>query len=215
MPVSSTMALAAGSARCSRGKGAPAVLRCMSPLLGQFSDLSPQSGPKRTLMIQIAVTNRDFMSTRPSHFRHGLLGNDEIDCILAPENLEGFLTRISLEDGVSEVFEHGARIHQDHGVIILVASLRWICGVDHDVRRWHTLRRPPPHRALAIRASAPPAGLASRIGLTACGTSPPGPGHPEPTRGPTSRLWPLAEPGWKASIQNNSGRPQDLPQTRW
>jgi hypothetical protein len=26
--------------------------------------LSPQSGPKRTLMIQIVVTNRDFMSTR-------------------------------------------------------------------------------------------------------------------------------------------------------
>jgi hypothetical protein len=31
-----------------------------------MSDLSPQSGPKRTLMIQIAVTNRDFMSTRPN-----------------------------------------------------------------------------------------------------------------------------------------------------
>ena len=42
----------------------------MSPqmaLLGPrgMSDLSPQSGPKRTLMIQI-VDNRDFMSTRPS-----------------------------------------------------------------------------------------------------------------------------------------------------
>jgi len=36
-------------------------------LLGprEMSDLSPQSGPKRTL-IQGAVTNRDFMSTRPS-----------------------------------------------------------------------------------------------------------------------------------------------------
>jgi hypothetical protein len=32
-------------------------------LLGprEMSDLSPQSGPKRTLMIQIVVTNRDFM----------------------------------------------------------------------------------------------------------------------------------------------------------
>jgi len=29
-----------------------------------MSDLSPQSGPKRTLMIQIVVTNCDFMSTR-------------------------------------------------------------------------------------------------------------------------------------------------------
>jgi hypothetical protein len=36
-------------------------------LLGprEMSDLSPQSGPKRT-MIRVAVTNRDFMSTRPS-----------------------------------------------------------------------------------------------------------------------------------------------------
>jgi hypothetical protein len=32
-----------------------------------MSDLSPQSGPKRTLMIQIVVTNRDFMSTRPRY----------------------------------------------------------------------------------------------------------------------------------------------------
>jgi hypothetical protein len=30
-----------------------------------MSDLSPQSEPKRTLMIQIVVTNCDFMSTRP------------------------------------------------------------------------------------------------------------------------------------------------------
>jgi hypothetical protein len=30
-----------------------------------MSDLSPQSGPKRT-MFRVAVTNRDFMSTRPS-----------------------------------------------------------------------------------------------------------------------------------------------------
>jgi hypothetical protein len=29
-----------------------------------MSDLSPQSTPKQTLMIQIVVTNRDFMSTR-------------------------------------------------------------------------------------------------------------------------------------------------------
>ena len=47
------------------------MLRCMSPVLAllgprEMSDLSPQSGPKRTLMIQIVVTNRDFMSTRPS-----------------------------------------------------------------------------------------------------------------------------------------------------
>src|SRR5262245_16948240 len=35
-------------------------------LLGprEMSDLSPQSGPKRTLD-QVAVTNRDFLSTRP------------------------------------------------------------------------------------------------------------------------------------------------------
>src|SRR5215470_10718266 len=32
--------------------------------LRQMSDLSPQSGPKRTLD-QVAVTNRDCMSTRP------------------------------------------------------------------------------------------------------------------------------------------------------
>ena len=45
------------------------LLRCMTPqmaLLGprEMSDLSPQSGPKRTLD-QVAVTNRDFMGTRP------------------------------------------------------------------------------------------------------------------------------------------------------
>src|SRR5262249_55445136 len=42
-----------------------------------MSDLSPQSGPKRTLMIQIAVTNRDFMSTRPSPSR-GRAGADAV-----------------------------------------------------------------------------------------------------------------------------------------
>jgi hypothetical protein len=31
-----------------------------------MSDVSPQSGPQRTLMIQIAFANRDFMSTRPN-----------------------------------------------------------------------------------------------------------------------------------------------------
>ena len=46
------------------------LLRCICrflALLGprEMSDLSPQSGPKRTLD-QVAVTNRDFMSTRPS-----------------------------------------------------------------------------------------------------------------------------------------------------
>jgi len=36
-------------------------------LLGprEMSDLSPQSGPKRTVMMQIAVPNRDFVSTQP------------------------------------------------------------------------------------------------------------------------------------------------------
>jgi len=45
------------------------LLRCLCrllPLLGprEMSDLSPQSGPKRTID-QVAVTNPDFMSTRP------------------------------------------------------------------------------------------------------------------------------------------------------
>ena len=46
------------------------LLQCecrLLALLGRWenSDLSPQSGPKRTLD-QVAVTNRDFMSTRPN-----------------------------------------------------------------------------------------------------------------------------------------------------
>jgi hypothetical protein len=54
---------------------------------------------------------------RSGHFRHGLIGNDEVNGILAPENFERFFPGI-LKDGVAQVFEHGDRIHQDHGVIV-------------------------------------------------------------------------------------------------
>ena len=56
-----------------RGAGTCCTGICrLLALLGPrgMSDLSPQSGPKRTLIIQIIVTNRDFMSTRPSSHSH-------------------------------------------------------------------------------------------------------------------------------------------------
>jgi hypothetical protein len=44
-----------------------------------------------------------FGEFRSGHFWHGLIGNDEIDRILAPENFERFLTGMGLEYSVAEV----------------------------------------------------------------------------------------------------------------
>jgi hypothetical protein len=59
-----------------------------------------------------------FGEFRSGHFWHGLIGNDKVNGVLAPENFERFLAGISLEDGVAQVFEHGHSIHQDEGVVI-------------------------------------------------------------------------------------------------
>src|ERR1019366_2133805 len=59
-----------------------------------------------------------FGELRPAHLRHGLVGNDQVDEIFAPHYVERFLARISFENSVTKIFEHGDRIHEYEGVVV-------------------------------------------------------------------------------------------------
>ena len=47
-----------------------------------------------------------FGQLRPGHVRHGLVGNDQIDGILALENFERLLAGKCLKNGVTKILEH-------------------------------------------------------------------------------------------------------------
>src|SRR5262245_15055984 len=55
----------------------------------------------------------DFGEFRSGHFRHGLISNDKVNGILAPQDFERIFAGISLKDGMAQIFKHGHRIHQD------------------------------------------------------------------------------------------------------
>ena len=50
--------------------------------------------------------------------RHGLIGDHEVDVVLAPDDFERLLAGARLQHSVAEIFQHGRGIEQHQGVII-------------------------------------------------------------------------------------------------